>query len=50
MPVQDYGVDGAALEQYNGPVIPEWYGTDDPALGYYADLHVESYTKILMEL
>jgi len=48
--VQATGPDGAALEFIDGPILPDWAGSGDPAEGYYAGLPGRGYAKILMEL
>ena len=42
--------DGKLLTQMDGPKLPEWAGTGDPAQGYYAGLPGEVYAKVLEEL
>jgi hypothetical protein len=41
---------GNALQQLDGPTVPEWGGVGDPAQGYYAGLPGKGFAKILEEL
>ena len=41
---------GNALALIEGPTLPEWCGTGDPAKGYYAGLPGKTYAKLLIEL
>ena len=41
---------GAAVEQLDGPVLPEWGGVGDPNDGYYAGLPGKAFAKLLEEL
>ncbi len=41
---------GNRLKQLEGPTLPEWCGTGDPAKGYYAGLPGKAYAKLLKEL
>ena len=41
---------GNVLTRTSGPAVPEWGGTGDPSLGYYAGLPGTAYAKILEEL
>ena len=48
--VRATGADGSALEQVEGPVIPDYGGVGDPSRGYYAGLPGRIFSKVLMEL
>lgn len=39
-----------ALEQVDGPTVPDWGGVGDSAEGYYAGLPGKGYAKILQEM
>ncbi len=41
---------GAGLEQTDGPALPDWAGSGNPADGYYARLPGKAYARILQEL
>lgn len=41
---------GEEIQLLDGPVLPDWTGVGDPALGYYAGLPGKSYAKILREI
>jgi hypothetical protein len=47
--VRAYGRDGTALPLKSGPVLPEWCGSGDPALGCYAGLAGKVFVKLLEE-
>jgi hypothetical protein len=47
--VEATGPGDGLLPQVAGPVIPEWGGVGDPAIGYYAGLPGKAYAKILTE-
>ena len=48
--VQARGPGGSALNQLEGPTIPEYGGVGDPEKGYFAGLPGKIYAKVLMEL
>jgi hypothetical protein len=41
---------GKTLRQLDGPVLPKWCGTGNPAKGHYAGLPGKAYAKLLREL
>ncbi len=48
--VRAMDANGDVLIQTSGPAVPEWGGTGDPSLGYYAGLPGTAYAKVLEEL
>jgi hypothetical protein len=48
--VQAVNEQGQPLPLLEGPVVPDWGGTGDPAQGYYAGLPGKGYAKVLEEL
>jgi hypothetical protein len=48
--VRAYGSDGSELSLKEGPVLPEWCGSGDPADGYYAGLPGKVFIKLLEEI
>ncbi len=48
--VRGYGSNGAKLALKNGPVLPEWCGSGDPANGNYAGLPGKVFVKLLEEI
>jgi hypothetical protein len=48
--VRAYGSDASELSLKEGPVLPEWCGSGDPADGYYAGLPGKVFVKLLEEI
>jgi hypothetical protein len=48
--VRAYGSDASELSLKEGPVLPEWCGTGDPADGSYAGLAGKVFVKLLEEM
>lgn len=48
--VRAYGSNSSELSLKEGPVLPEWCGSGDPADGYYAGLPGKVFIKLLEEI